>query len=152
MKKFLIAFFILGSGITLVAQTASPNEEMTNLKNHVNSIKVSHAKLENRLNGFMKKSKCIQDSLQAQIKASDAKLMSLADSLSASKTELNALNVHVENLEHRLNHAIYFHVIIFILLLAIIAWAYLSLLKKNSKGEIRLLNLKESLELEIKKD
>jgi hypothetical protein len=151
MKKFVIISLLLSAGILLFAQNTAQNEDLTNLQKQVSTLSNNNSKIEKQLKTFIKASKSIKDSLKMRLNDNDQKIKALNDSIISKELQIKMLSSETDKNRSDLNKSNMIHIVFLLLILIIIAVVYFVIIRKVEKNEVRLLNTKEGLEVELKK-
>ena len=155
MKKLMITSVLLAACIMLFAQVPSQNDDLANLKKQVSGLSSNSLKIDRQLKTFIKTSKSIQDSLRMRLNDNDQKIKALNDSIIAKELQINLIKTDTEKNLSDLKKSNVIHIIFLLLILIIVAAVYFVIVKKIDKevekNEVRLLNTKEGIEVELKK-
>jgi hypothetical protein len=151
MKKFVIISLLLSAGILLFAQNTAQNEDLTNLQKQVSTLSNNNSKIEKQLKTFIKASKSIKDSLKMRLNDNDQKIKALNDSIISKELQIKMLSSETDKNRSDLNKSNMIHIVFLLLILIIIAVVYFVIVRKVEKNDVRLLNTKEGLEVELKK-
>ena len=155
MKKTLLIAVFLGISLVAFTQTPSQNDEVTNLKKQISSLKQTNAKLEMNLKELRQISKSLQDSINKNLKEYDLKLNCVADSLKANTRLLHATKSHANLLDHSLKTRKAVFYIVFVLAIILLIALYLLSNKKIKsmweKNDVKLFNLKDAIEVDASK-
>jgi hypothetical protein len=139
----------------LFAQNTPQSDEISNLKKQVSALNSSSTKTDRQLKTFLKASKSIQDTLKMRLENNDQKIKALNDSVVSKELQIKLLGTEVERNSSDLKKSNIVHIVFLLLILIIIAAVYFVIIKKvekeAGKNEVRLLNTKEGIDIEIKK-
>jgi hypothetical protein len=155
MKKLMIISVMFAACIILFAQNQPQNDELANLRKQVSTLNNSSAKIDRQVKTFIKTSKSIQDSLKMRLESNDQKIKALNDSVISKELQIKLLGTEVEKNSSDLKKSSVVHIVFLLLILIIIAAVYFVITgkvnKEGEKNEVRHLNTKEWIDVELKK-
>jgi lipopolysaccharide export LptBFGC system permease protein LptF len=155
MKRTLLIAILFGASTFAFAQNQSSTDEIAGLKKQVTFLKQTNSKLEQNIKELKKSSKEVQDKVDAKLKDFDQKLNVLSDSLKAKEVVISKADNRLNQVFHSLNLRKTVFYAIFVVAFILIVASFWLLIKRfktiNEKNEVRVFNVKETLEVEINK-
>lgn len=155
MKRTLLIAILLGASTFVFAQNQSSTDEIAGLKKQVSALKQTNSKLDQTIKELKKSSKEMQDNVDAKLKDFDQKLTIVSDSLKAKEAAIAKADNRLNQVFHSLGlrkTVFYVIFVVALVLIVVLVWLLSKQLKRvNEKNEVRVFNIKDTLEAEINK-